>query len=100
MEKTLRQRNPNSLPALIYAAANAPAVDEDGGGKSSPPTQTRALLERRIQRLEVELESRDDEAKRSLRAMEQQYQRIKVCSYSQLSGTVMYSYNSVTIPCH
>lgn len=100
MEKILRQRNPNSLPALIYAAANTPAVDRDGGAKSSPPTQTRALLERRIQRLEVELESRDDEAKRSLRAMEQQYQRIKVCSYSQLSGTVMYSYNSVTIPCH
>eukprot|EP00063_Salmo_salar_P039976 XP_014014811.1 PREDICTED: centrosomal protein of 162 kDa isoform X1 [Salmo salar] len=85
MEKILRQRNPNSLPALIYAAANAPAVDEDGGGKSSPPTQTRALLERRIQRLEAELESRDDEAKRSLRAMEQQYQRIKLQYEQQIS---------------
>uniref|UniRef100_A0A8K9XMJ0 Centrosomal protein of 162 kDa n=1 Tax=Oncorhynchus mykiss TaxID=8022 RepID=A0A8K9XMJ0_ONCMY len=85
MEKILRQRNPNSLPALIYAAANAPAVDEDGGAKSSPPTQTRALLERRIQRLEAELESRDDEAKRSLRAMEQQYQRIKLQYEQQIS---------------
>uniref|UniRef100_A0A4W5P0Q3 Centrosomal protein of 162 kDa n=1 Tax=Hucho hucho TaxID=62062 RepID=A0A4W5P0Q3_9TELE len=85
MEKILRHRNPNSLPALIYAAANAPAVDEDGGAKSSPPTQTRALLERRIQRLEAELESRDDEAKRSLRAMEQQYQRIKLQYEQQIS---------------
>ncbi|XP_064802058.1 centrosomal protein of 162 kDa [Oncorhynchus masou masou] len=85
MEKILRQRNPNSLPALIYAAANAPAVDEDGGAKSSPPTQTRALLERRIQRLEAELESRDDETKRSLRAMEQQYQRIKLQYEQQIS---------------
>ncbi|XP_070994300.1 centrosomal protein of 162 kDa isoform X2 [Oncorhynchus clarkii lewisi] len=85
MEKILRQRNPNSLPALIYAAANAPAVEEDGGAKSSPPTQTRALLERRIQRLEAELESRDDEAKRSLRAMEQQYQRIKLQYEQQIS---------------
>ncbi|XP_055760706.1 centrosomal protein of 162 kDa isoform X3 [Salvelinus fontinalis] len=85
MEKILRQRNPNSLPALIYAAANAPALDEDGGAKSSPPTQTRALLERRIQRLEAELENRDDEAKRSLRAMEQQYQRIKLQYEQQIS---------------
>ncbi|XP_041758347.1 centrosomal protein of 162 kDa [Coregonus clupeaformis] len=86
MEKILRHRNPNSLTALIYAAVNAPAVDEDGGVKSSPPTQTRALLERRIQRLEAELESRDDEAKRSLRAMEQQYQRIKLQYEQQISS--------------
>ncbi|XP_045064582.1 centrosomal protein of 162 kDa-like [Coregonus clupeaformis] len=86
MEKILRHRNPNSLTALIYAAVNAPAVDEDGGAKSSPPTQTRALLERRIQRLEAELESRDDEAKRSLRAMEQQYQRIKLQYEQQISS--------------
>uniref|UniRef100_A0A4W5Q266 Centrosomal protein of 162 kDa n=1 Tax=Hucho hucho TaxID=62062 RepID=A0A4W5Q266_9TELE len=83
MEKILRHRNPNSLPALIYAAANTSA--EDGGAKSSPPTQTRALLERCIRRLEAELESRDNEAKRSLRAMEQQYQRIKLQYEQEIS---------------
>lgn len=36
------------------------------------------MLERRIQRLEAELESHDEEAKRSLRAMEQQFHRFKV----------------------
>uniref|UniRef100_A0AAZ3SNW8 Centrosomal protein of 162 kDa n=1 Tax=Oncorhynchus tshawytscha TaxID=74940 RepID=A0AAZ3SNW8_ONCTS len=83
MVKTIRQRNPNSLPAL--SAANAPAVEEDGGAKSSPPTQTRTLLERHIQRLEVELESHDDEVKCSLRAMEQQYEQIKLQDEQQIS---------------
>ncbi|KAJ8354141.1 hypothetical protein SKAU_G00217080 [Synaphobranchus kaupii] len=72
MEKILRRRNPNSLPALIFAAASA------GGGGAPETPQTVALLERRIRRLEAELEGRDEEAKRSLRAMEQQYQKIKM----------------------
>ncbi|KAJ8290869.1 hypothetical protein GJAV_G00018610 [Gymnothorax javanicus] len=72
MEKILRRRNPNSLPALIFAAASA------GGAGTPESPQTVALLERRIRRLEAELEGRDEEAKRSLRAMEQQFQRIKM----------------------
>ncbi|KAG5856878.1 hypothetical protein ANANG_G00012600 [Anguilla anguilla] len=72
MEKILMRRNPNSLPALIFAAASA------GGGGAPESPQTVALLERRIRRLEAELEGRDEEAKRSLRAMEQQFQRIKM----------------------
>ncbi|KAJ8288288.1 hypothetical protein COCON_G00009470 [Conger conger] len=72
MEKILRRRNPNSLPALIFAAASA------GGGGAPETPQTGALLERRVRRLEAELEGRDEEAKRSLRAMEQQFQRIKM----------------------
>ena len=77
LEAILRRRNPNSLPALLYAAAAA-----DGGGAhgqgGEPPTQTAALLERRVHRLEAELEGKDEDAKRSLRTMEQQFQRIKV----------------------
>ncbi|KAG9342704.1 hypothetical protein JZ751_015566 [Albula glossodonta] len=72
MEKILRRRHPNSLPALIFAAASA------GGGGTSEAPQTAALLEKRIRRLESELEGRDEEAKRSLRAMEQQFHRIKM----------------------
>lgn len=79
LEQTLRRRNPNSLPALIYAAAAANGRDADAeAAKTSPPSRINALLERRVQRLEAELESHDDEAKRSLRAMEQQFHRIKV----------------------
>uniref|UniRef100_A0A3P9AVW7 Centrosomal protein of 162 kDa n=1 Tax=Maylandia zebra TaxID=106582 RepID=A0A3P9AVW7_9CICH len=66
MEQILRSRNPNSLPALIYAAATS-ASHED----------------RRIQRLEAELENHDEEAKRSLQVMEQQFHRVKVQLTSQ-----------------
>lgn len=78
LEHILRCRNPNSLPALIYAAATADSHDSADATKTSPPSRVNALLERRIQRLETELESHDEEAKRSLRAMEQQFHRIKV----------------------
>uniref|UniRef100_A0AAR2KXR1 Centrosomal protein of 162 kDa n=1 Tax=Pygocentrus nattereri TaxID=42514 RepID=A0AAR2KXR1_PYGNA len=87
MEDILRRRHPNSLPALIYAAAAAGGEE----GRSScqhtapQPSQTTALLERRIHRLEAELEGRDEEAKRSLRAMEQQFQRIKLQYEQQIS---------------
>ncbi|KAG9276227.1 centrosomal protein of 162 kDa isoform X1 [Astyanax mexicanus] len=87
MEEILRRRHPNSLPALIYAAAAA--GDQEGGSShqhaAPQPSQTAALLERRIHRLEAELEGRDEEAKRSLRAMEQQFQRIKLQYEQQIS---------------
>lgn len=78
LEQILRRRNPNSLPALIYAAATADSQCDVDVAKTPPTSRTNALLERRIQRLEAELESHDEEAKRSLRAMEQQFHRIKV----------------------
>lgn len=77
LEQILRRRNPNSLPALIYAAATA-AGSEDADATKTSSSRINALLERRIQRLEAELESHDEEAKRCLRAMEQQFHRIKV----------------------
>lgn len=88
MEELLKQRHPNSLPALILAAASAGA--EVGGLDVYPPTapqssQTAALLERRVHRLEAELEGRDEAAKRSLRAMEQQYHRIKLQYEQQIT---------------
>lgn len=58
------------------------------------------MLERRIQRLEAELESHDDEAKRSLRAMEQQFHRIKVQLKSGLGAelTSIVSHLNNTVP--
>ncbi|XP_070589253.1 centrosomal protein of 162 kDa isoform X2 [Erythrolamprus reginae] len=75
MEGILKRRYPNSLPALIYAAATATS---EGDGDASPKNNTVEFLERRIKKLETELEGKDDEAKKSLRAMEQQFQKIKL----------------------
>uniref|UniRef100_A0A8C0QIJ9 Centrosomal protein of 162 kDa n=1 Tax=Chelonoidis abingdonii TaxID=106734 RepID=A0A8C0QIJ9_CHEAB len=75
METILKRRHPNSLPALIYAAA---AAASEGGGDISAKSNTIDFLERRIKKLETELEGKDDEAKKSLRAMEQQFQKIKL----------------------
>ncbi|XP_045895582.1 centrosomal protein of 162 kDa-like isoform X1 [Micropterus dolomieu] len=85
LEQILRCRNPNSLQALIYAAATAGGQEDVEAAKTSPPSGINALLERRIQRLEAELESHDEEAKRSLRAMEQQFHRIKLRYEQQIS---------------
>uniref|UniRef100_A0A8D2KWJ1 Centrosomal protein of 162 kDa n=1 Tax=Varanus komodoensis TaxID=61221 RepID=A0A8D2KWJ1_VARKO len=75
MEMILKRRHPNSLPALIYAAATAAS---EGDGDASARTNTVDFLERRVKKLEGELEGKDDEAKKSLRAMEQQFQKIKL----------------------
>ncbi|XP_042280583.1 centrosomal protein of 162 kDa isoform X3 [Thunnus maccoyii] len=85
LEQILRRRNPNSLPALIYAAATAGGQEDEDAARMSPPNRINTLLERRIQRLEAELESHDEEAKRSLRAMEQQFHRIKLRYEQQIS---------------
>ena len=71
MENILKRRYPNSIPALMWAAA---AASEDGKTKS----QSVQYLEGRIQKLEKEVESKDDEAKRSLRAMEQKFNSVKL----------------------
>ncbi|XP_064268638.1 centrosomal protein of 162 kDa isoform X1 [Passer domesticus] len=73
MEGILKRRYPNSLPALIFAAAAAEKTND-----ISARTNTVEFLERRIKKLETELEGKDDEAKKSLRAMEQQFQKIKI----------------------
>ncbi|NXU17093.1 CE162 protein, partial [Pardalotus punctatus] len=73
MEGILKRRYPNSLPALIYAAAAAEKTND-----VSAKTNTVEFLERRIKKLETELEGKDDEAKKSLRAMEQQFQKMKI----------------------
>lgn len=75
MEGILKRRHPNSLPALIYAAATAAS---EGDGDASAKTNTVDFLEKRVKKLELELEGKDDEAKKSLRAMEQQFQKIKL----------------------
>lgn len=70
MEGILKRRYPNSLPALILAASAA--------GGDSVDRNTVEFMERRIKKLEADLEGKDEEAKKSLRTMEQQFQKMKV----------------------
>jgi len=72
MENIIRKRHPNSLPAVIWAAASIP---EDGTNK--PPSVQ--YLEGRIHKLEHDIELRDEDAKKSMRALEQKYNSMKVC---------------------
>ncbi|XP_058422671.1 centrosomal protein of 162 kDa [Diceros bicornis minor] len=69
MEGILKRRYPNSLPALILAASAAgDTVDRN----------TVEFMEKRIKKLEADLEGKDEEAKKSLRTMEQQFQKMKI----------------------
>ncbi|ELW70114.1 Protein QN1 like protein [Tupaia chinensis] len=69
MEGILKRRYPNSLPALILAASAAgDTVDKN----------TVEFMEKRIKKLEADLEGKDEEAKKSLRTMEQQFQKVKI----------------------
>ncbi|XP_069344429.1 centrosomal protein of 162 kDa [Eulemur rufifrons] len=69
MEGILKRRYPNSLPALILAASAAgDTVD----------TNTVEFMEKRIKKLEADLEGKDEEAKKSLRTMEQEFQKMKI----------------------
>ena len=69
MEGILKRRYPNSLPALILAASAAGDIAD---------RNTVEFMEKRIKKLEADLEGRDEEAKKSLRTMEQQFQTMKV----------------------
>lgn len=79
MEEIIKRRYPNSLPALIYAAASAPGhaqvVTADSPRKHSP---TYAFLENRVKKLEVELENKDEEASKRIRCVEQKYNSLKM----------------------
>ena len=66
----MRKRHPNSLPVLMWAAANSPDLQQ-----TSPSVQ---FLENRIKKLVSELEEKDGEEKRSIRVLEQKYNSMKV----------------------
>ncbi|XP_044145921.1 centrosomal protein of 162 kDa isoform X2 [Bufo gargarizans] len=79
MEAIIRRRHPNSIPALMFAAASVSETDKPS--KNS----TVSFLERRIQKLENDLESKDEEAKKSLRSMEQNFQKVKIQYESRIN---------------
>lgn len=74
MEDIIKRRNPNSIPALIYAASAVPGenkVYESLDSDKNKPVN--AFLEKRIKSLEEELETNDQENSRKVRAIEQRY---------------------------
>ena len=73
MENIVRKRHPNSLPAVIWAAASADAATK---------TPSVEYLEGRIHKLETDLDLKDEEAKKSIRALEQKYNAMKL-SYEE-----------------
>ena len=79
MEEIIKRRYPNSLPALIYAAASAPghaqAVTTESPRKQSP---TYAFLENRVKKLEAELEDKDEDASKRIRCVEQKYNVLRM----------------------
>lgn len=79
MEEIIKRRYPNSLPALIYAAASAPGqaqpLTTESPRKHSP---TYAFLENRVKKLEAELEDKDEEASKRIRCVEQKYNALRL----------------------
>ena len=89
MEGIIKKRHPNSLPALIWAANSTTDT-------SPQKTTSVQFLEKQIKKLESELDTKDEEAKRDLRVMEQKYNAMKVRApraYSIGSPTIPYLYN-------
>ncbi|XP_064607798.1 centrosomal protein of 162 kDa-like isoform X2 [Liolophura sinensis] len=73
MEQILRRRHPNSIPTLMMAACAADLASQP----SVKPPSVQAL-ETRLHKLESELENKDEECNKLLRAMEQKFNVLKL----------------------
>ena len=79
MEQILKRRNPNALPTLMMAAAAAPDNNQQGNRSAYAE-----VLEKRVKKLEMELEQKDGEADTLLRGVEQKYNSVKVWHLDEL----------------
>ena len=77
METIIRRRFPNSITALIYAASHG---EGEGGGQKGEqePTPSVLYFEKKVRKLECELEEKDTEHCRRVRALQQQYAAMEV----------------------
>ncbi|XP_051922380.1 centrosomal protein of 162 kDa isoform X2 [Hippocampus zosterae] len=78
-------RNPNSLSAVIAAAATTDTKGDVAIGIKLASHDINTLLERRIQHVEAEMERHDEEAKHNLQSMEKQFQNTKLRYEHQIS---------------
>ncbi|XP_038059164.1 centrosomal protein of 162 kDa-like [Patiria miniata] len=83
MNDIIRRRHPNSLPALIYAAASAahpdPAQDgtQDHARATPAKSHTVAFLEEKVRKMEAELDEKEAETKMFARVLEQKYNNMR-----------------------
>ncbi|XP_022103502.1 centrosomal protein of 162 kDa-like [Acanthaster planci] len=81
MNDIIRRRHPNSLPALIYAAASAqPGSGQDGSQDPTlapPKSHTVAFLEEKVKKMEAELDEKEVETKMFARVLEQKFNAMR-----------------------
>ncbi|XP_023820125.1 centrosomal protein of 162 kDa isoform X1 [Oryzias latipes] len=85
LEQTLRSKNPKFVPAAIHARVSSAHHQPADSTRKSMSSCVNALLERRVQHLEAELEGQNEEAKQSLCALQQQFHLIKGRLEQQIS---------------
>lgn len=86
LEGILRKRNPNSLPALMMAAAAAVGTSPDQKAAGAAQTPALRFLEDRVRRLEHEVDGKDDECKVALRAAEQRLSALREKYEERIQG--------------
>ena len=77
METIIRRRFPNSITAMIYATSHEEDTQDQKKTHDSPHTSL--YFERKVRALEKELEEKDEEHSRRIRALQQQYTAMEVC---------------------
>ena len=65
----------DTLSSFLLCSAEGGTEEEVSGGVSSSVSQ----LKSRIRQLECDLESRDEENRRRIRALQQKYSKMEVC---------------------
>ena len=83
MNEIIRRRHPNSLPALIYAAASAANSDSTqenlkDSASAPPKSHTVAFLEGKVKKMEAEIDEKEADTKMYARVLEQKYNTMKV----------------------
>lgn len=69
LENIIKKRHPNSIASLMWAASSEK--------QDNPNLPSVKFLEERCKRLEKELEEKDEEEKKSIRVLEQKFERMR-----------------------
>ena len=78
METIIQRRFPNSITAMIYATSHEDEKKSEPKRDAGQPLPSALYLERRVRKLENELEEKDKEHSRKVRTLQQQYTAMEV----------------------
>ena len=78
LESVIQKRFPNSLSALILASTATESDKSGVQGGAGKGTAAATHLERRVHQLEKQLENKDQESARRIRALQQKYTAMEV----------------------